>query len=73
MNSTRKNSGSRKNGDKDGKALYKLITNAVFGKTMEKLLFTDTDSLKYEIKTEDVYEEFSSNKKFLLLEIIRLS
>ena len=28
-----------------------------------KLLFTDTDSLMYEIKTEDVYEDFSRNKK----------
>ena len=28
-----------------------------------KLLFTDTDSLMYEIKTEDVYEDFSSNKQ----------
>ena len=28
-----------------------------------KLLFTDTDSLRYEIKTEDVYEGFSSNKE----------
>ena len=27
-----------------------------------KLSFTDTDSLMYEIKTEDVYEDFSSNK-----------
>ena len=25
-----------------------------------KLLFTDTNSLMYEIKTEDVYEDFSS-------------
>ena len=30
-----------------------------------KLLFTDTDSLMYEIKTEDVYEDFSSNKEML--------
>ena len=28
-----------------------------------KLLFTDTDDLMYEIKTEDVYEEFSSDKE----------
>ena len=27
------------------------------------LLFTDTDSLMYEIKTEDVYVDFSSNKE----------
>ena len=27
------------------------------------LLFTDTDSLMYEIETEDVYENFSSNKE----------
>ena len=28
-----------------------------------KLLFTDTDSLMYENKTEDVYENFSSDKE----------
>ena len=28
-----------------------------------KFLFTDTDSLMYEIKTEDAYEDFSCNKK----------
>ena len=27
------------------------------------LLFTDTDSLMYEIKTEDVYEDFSNDKE----------
>ena len=26
------------------------------------LLFTDTDSLVYEIKTEDIYEDFYKNK-----------
>ena len=30
-----------------------------------KLLFTDTDSLMYDIKTEDVYEDFSSSKQML--------
>ena len=28
-----------------------------------RLLFTDTDSLMYEIKTEDVYKDFSSDKE----------
>ena len=28
-----------------------------------KLLFTDNDTLMYEIKTEDVYEDFSNNKE----------
>ena len=27
-----------------------------------RLLFTDTDNLKYEIRTEDVYEDFSKDK-----------
>ena len=27
-----------------------------------RLLITDTDSLMYEIKTEDVYEDFSKSK-----------
>ena len=28
-----------------------------------RLLFTDTDSLMYEIKTEDVYKDFSNDKE----------
>ena len=35
-----------------------------------KLLFTDTDSLVYEIKTEDVYEDFYQGKNVLILVII---
>ena len=30
-----------------------------------RLLFTDTDSLMYEIKTEDVYEDFNNDKEML--------
>ena len=30
-----------------------------------RLLFTHTDSLMYEIKTEDVYEDFSKDKEML--------
>ena len=37
---------------------YKYIKN----KFDAKLLFTDTDSLVYEIKTKDVYEDFYENK-----------
>ena len=35
-----------------------------------RLLFTDTDRLMYEIKTENVYEDFSKDKKNVM--IIRL-
>ena len=40
---------------------YDYIKNKYDNKS--KLLFTDTDSLVYEIKTEDFYEDFSSNKE----------
>ena len=39
---------------------YDYIKNKYGNKL--KLLFTDTASLMYEIKTEDAYEDFSSNK-----------
>ena len=39
---------------------YHFIKNKYDNKS--KLLFADTDSLMYEIKTEDLYEGFSSNK-----------
>ena len=40
---------------------YDYIKNKYDNKS--KLLFTDTDSLMYETKTKDVYEDFSSNKE----------
>ena len=40
---------------------YDYIKNKYGNKS--KLLFTDNDSLMYEIKTEDVYEHFSSDKE----------
>ena len=35
LNSTYKKNQAEKNGDKNGKALYKLMNNTVYGKTME--------------------------------------
>ena len=35
LNSTNKKIEAEKNGDKDGKALHKLVNNAVYGKRME--------------------------------------
>ena len=40
---------------------YDHIKNEYDSKS--KLLFADTDGLLYEIKTEDVYVDFSSNKE----------
>ena len=37
-----------------------------------RLSFTVTDSLIYEIKTEDVYGDFSNDKEMLTLVIIQL-
>ena len=41
--------------------LYDYIKNKYDNKP--KLLFTDTDSLMYKIKTEDIYEDFNSDKE----------
>ena len=41
--------------------MYEFHKNICHNKS--KLLLTDTDSLMYEVKTEDVYEDFSSNKE----------
>ena len=38
-----------------------------------RLFFIDADSLMYEIKTEDVYKDFSNDKEMLTLLILQLS
>ena len=45
--------------------MYKLHCGYIKNKydNKSKLLFTFTDSLMYEFKTEDVYEDFSSDKE----------
>ena len=48
---------------------YDYIKNKYDNKS--KLLFADTDSLMYEIKTEDAYEDCISDKKFLISVIIQ--
>ena len=40
---------------------YDYIKNKYDNKS--KLIFTDTDGLMYEIKTEDFYEDFSCDKE----------
>ena len=50
---------------------YDYIKNKHDSKS--KLLFTDTDSVTYEMKTEDVYGDFSNDKEMLISVIIELS
>ena len=42
--------------------MYEFHYKYIKSKFDAKLLFTDTDSLVYEIKTEDVYEDFYEEK-----------
>ena len=42
--------------------MYKFHCKYIKSKVDAKLLFTDTDSLVYEIKTEDIYEDFYRDK-----------
>ena len=45
------------------KFYYDYIKNKYDNKS--RLLFTDTDSFIYEVKTGDVYKDFSSDKEML--------
>ena len=46
--------------------MYDFHYNFIKKSFNAKLLFTDTDSLTYEIKSEDVYEEFFLRGKICL-------
>ena len=49
--------------------MYKFHYDYIRNKNGNKsrLIFTDTDSLVFEIKTEDVYGNFSKDKKIIQL------
>ena len=51
--------------------MYGLHYNFIKNNFDVELLFTDTDSLTYEIKSKQVYEEFISGKIYLTLVIIQ--
>ena len=51
--------------------MYDFHYNFIFKKFNAELLFTDTESLIYEIKSENIYEEFLSGKICLTLLIIQ--
>ena len=59
---TKKNR-SRKNSDKDGKALYKLINNTVYGKTME--IFRDRIDVKL-VSNKKSYLKLTSKPSYML-------
>ena len=47
--------------------MYEFHCKYIKSKFDGKLLFTDTESLVYEIKTEDVYEDFYQKTKICLI------
>ena len=65
---TQKRKEAEKNDDKDGKALYKLMNNAVYGKTMEnfkkidvKLVSDEKDYLKWTSKPSYMLQNIFDN------------
>ena len=52
--------------------MYEIQYNYVKNKygNNSRLLFTDTDSLMYKIKTREIYEDFGKDKKCHVLLII---
>ena len=51
--------------------MYDLHYNFIKKHFDAELLFTDTDSLTYEIKSEDVYENVFKHKHYIFLYIIK--
>ena len=49
-----------------------FITVLLKRKFNAELLFTDTDSLTYEIKSKDVYEEFFKQIQRFLMRLIKM-
>ena len=47
--------------------MYEFHSKYMKSKFDAKLFFTDTDSLVYEIKTEDIYEDFYGDRTCLIL------
>ena len=45
--------------------MYEFHYSYIDIKFNDKLSFTDTDCLVYEIRTDDVYEDFYENKNFV--------
>ena len=65
---TQKTIDAKQNGEKDGKAFYKLMNNAVYGKTMEnlhridiKLVSNKKDYLKWSSKPSYVSQKIFDN------------
>ena len=69
MHNTHKRIEGEKNGDNDGKALYKLMNNALYGKTMEnlrnkidvKLVSNKKDYLKWASKPNFMSDKILDN------------
>ena len=51
--------------DLSKRLIYDFLYNCIKKKFDAQLLFTDTDSLTYEIKLEDVYKDFFKHKHLL--------